>query len=178
MCVKRFFGDFFIFFTYGSRFSRTLFSKFSRTVLIFHVDFFFNFHVLGVNFHAHKNVFFHARLFIFTHRISDNKKNKNTVSKLPYFFTRTWTLVINSFISENCVSAKREEKKECFFSFPEEKFIGHLIRFWWSSFFYIKVACVFFSGFLCVVLFFFFSTEKFKGHSFIRFLGRKKKGKK
>ena len=177
MCVKRFFGVFFIFFTYGSGFSRTLFSKFSRTVLIFHVDFFFNFHVLGVNFHAHKNVFFHARLFIFTHRISDNKKNKNTVSKLPYFFTRTWTLVINSFISENCVSAKREEKKECFFSFPEEKFIGHLIRFWWSSFFYIKVACVFFSGFLCCFIFFLFHGKVQR--SFIHSIfGTEKKGKK
>ena len=85
MCVKPFFDDFSIFFTYGSCASRTLFSKFSRTGRVFHVDFFFNFHVLGVNFHAHKNDFFHARLFIFTHRISD-KKTKKTVSKLPYFF--------------------------------------------------------------------------------------------
>ena len=99
--MKRFFGDFFTFFTYGSCVSRTLFSKFSRTGRVFHVDFFFTFHVLGVNFHAHKNYFFHAlvvnfhahkndffhaRLFIFTHRISDKKKNKKTVSKLPYFF--------------------------------------------------------------------------------------------
>ena len=51
--------------------SRTLFSKFSRKVWIFHVDFFFNFHVLAVHFRAHKNEFFHARLFIFTHRISN-----------------------------------------------------------------------------------------------------------
>ena len=71
-CRETFFWHFFfIFFTYGSCFSRILFSETSRTVWIFHVDFFFNFNVLAVNFHAHKNEFFHARLFIFTHRISD-----------------------------------------------------------------------------------------------------------
>ena len=38
--VKRFLAFFSFFFTYGSRFSRILFSETSRTVWIFHVDFF------------------------------------------------------------------------------------------------------------------------------------------
>ena len=108
------------------------------------------------------------------------KKQKKRFQSYRIFFTRTWTLVINSFISENGVPAKREEKKECFFfSFPEEKFIGHLIRFWWSSCFYIKVCSVFLPNF-CVLFYFFFSFSRKSSkviHSFDFWAGKKMKKK-
>ena len=115
---------------------------------------------------------FFTQGFLFSRTEFRINNNKTSFKVTVFFFTRKCTLVINSFISENSVSAKREKK-----AVPEEKFIGHSIRFWWSSFFYIKVAYVFFPHF-CVFCFFFFSTEKFKGHSFIRFLRRKKTWKK
>ena len=61
--VKRFFGLFFIFFTYRSRFSRRVFTEISRTLRFFHVDFLTKFHVLVLKFHAHKKRSFSRKGF-------------------------------------------------------------------------------------------------------------------
>ena len=48
-----------------------LFSEISRTIGIFHADFFKKLHVLASKFHAQKIEFFHAKRFMITHRILD-----------------------------------------------------------------------------------------------------------
>ena len=123
---------------------------------------------------------FFTQGFLFSSTEFRIKKNqKKRFQSYRIFFTRTWTLVINSFISENGVPAKREEKKECFFfHFPRKSsssFNQILMKF---LFLYKSLFC-FFTEFLCVVLFFLsFSRKSSKViHSFDFWAGKKMKKK-
>ena len=107
------------------------------------------------------------------------KKNKKNGFKVTVFFLRghgRWSL-IHSY-QKTVFPRSGKKKKNVFFFISRGKvhrsFNQILIKF---LFLYKSLFC-FFTAFLCVVFFFFFFTEKFKGHSFIRFLGRKKKEKK
>lgn len=68
---ETYFWPFFHFFhAWKPLFTYTFFRNFTHG-LVFSRRLFFKFHVLAGSFHAHKNEFFHAKVFIFTYRISD-----------------------------------------------------------------------------------------------------------
>ena len=108
--------------------------------------------------------------------------NKGTV----FFFFRghgRWSFIhSNPKIVYFFFSREAGKKKySCFFFFPEEKFIGHSIRFWWSFLFFNK-SCLyfFFRIFVCFFVFFLFHGKVQVSFIHSTFLAEKKKqtGKK
>ena len=63
---------------------------------------------------------FFTQGFLFSRTEFRINNNKISFKVTVFFFTRKCTLVINSFISENSVSAKRKKKSIFFFQFPRK----------------------------------------------------------
>ena len=121
---------------------------------------------------------FFTQGFLFSRTEFRINNNKISFKVTVFFFTRKCTLVINSFISENSVSAKRKKKSIFFFSSRgkvHRSFNQILMKF----LFYIKDAYVVFPHF-CVSFCFFFSFPRESLRSFIHsfFEAEKKHGKK
>ena len=122
---------------------------------------------------------FFTQGFLFSRTEFRIKKNKKNGFKVTVFFLRghgRWSL-IHSY-QKTVFPRSGKKKKNVFFFISRGKVHRSFNQILMKFLFLYKSWFCFFSHFCVLFYFFFFSTEKFKGHSFIRFLGRKKKEKK
>ena len=115
---------------------------------------------------------FFTQGFLFSRTEFRINNNKTSFKVTVFFFTRKSTLVINSFISENSVSAKRE-KKSCSRGKVHRSFNQILMKF-----LFLYKSCVCFFPHFCVFCFFFLFHGKVQRSFIHSFFAAEKKHEK